>query len=120
MMSRVQGEGGCGSMIVIRRTDDDCIQVFSFQHLPVVVESLRFRKSHFRLSEIIVVNIAKRDDVFALNSEKVVSASIRYADNPDVELLIGTFRLRLQISGERRYASCDYGPLQKFSSIPVQ
>src|SRR5947207_12270617 len=76
-------------MSVIRRADDDGIDIFLIDELPEIIVSLRLWIFLGGGSKMIVVHIAERDDVLTADFLEVVAAPASHANHAQVQLVTG-------------------------------
>ena len=63
------------------------VQILALEHAPEIVVNFCVRKSLFGCRQIVVVDVAERDDVLVRDAVEVIATAIRYADNTDVKII---------------------------------
>ena len=76
-------------MYVVGRADHDRIHIFPFKHLAEIAVFLRLWKFLSGLLKVMLVYVAERDDVLALNTIDISGGAICSPDAPDVQLFVG-------------------------------
>jgi hypothetical protein len=87
---------------VVGGGDDHRVQVLGLvDHLPEVAELFCLRVLLGGFCEVSPVHVAERDDVLAGHLAQVLVAAAAEADEADVELIVGRFRLTESDPGDR-------------------
>ena len=81
-----KGRAGSGGVHVVRRADDDGIDVLLVDQLPVVVVFVRFGKVAVAAVEVVLVGITDSDNILRPHPADIRRGAILGADTADVEL----------------------------------
>ncbi len=108
---------GRDRMRVIGRADDHGVDVLLIEQTAEVI--VGFRRGIFFLhrGEIVIVNVAQRDDVFSADTLQVFSRAVCHADHADVQPVVGREFSRVGLAAGQPDACCGGSLPDKLASI---
>ena len=107
MHAVVQPGGGRDGVGVVRRADDERVELFAPDHPAKIGVALGPRETPGLVGEEVAVHVAQRDDVLAGDPVEVGLGPVGHTDDADIELFVGGIRAGTPGGENGEYALLD-------------